>query len=413
MTYEPSTVFFDPWINRDYYYSVLPLLPLMFDRIFIYYPSDGWIDTAGRLEPNRRELYRQELIHWIRSGVLVPVVKGAYPVDVDPGAERFAGDRPSSDFLSFLRDYRESQEERWVVLDRGATERGRESARDLVESSGSAADLGRIIKVAIDPSSIPELAYHYAGGETASNVDTLIETIGTYDNDDWMRKEYDLGEYLLPSTIAVQYRALQDLRSGQVAGEIRSRAVALEAELTSNTVFALALDIFAERRLPGQWLDRKLIEEWREMGLHNVLRDFLVSEAACLHVALQDPKELARNLGEGLVELRSMLPGKIASRLIDGEIISQVAFAFMGAVIGAVVGPSSPLYAGVGGAVGTMVDAVVGHVGSRPIRYVATSVRWDRFLEWIAQVFDYDSSRSLQKAVLSFGDVTVFGSGGR
>ena len=237
------------------------------------------------MDPLSRELYRQEFLYWLKKGILVPVVKGGYPHDHHIAPERWKRDGPSDDFLRQLRELRASHEDRWIVVARDATERGRDRARDLIGRLGGDSKLSRSLRVEVDVARVPELAYYLAGGSAAQAGDMLLETVGAYENDDWIRSEYSLGEYLLPSPMAAQYRVLHDLsRGGTHPSDVASSSVALAAELTTNSVYALALGVFLEKRGITGWPERARIEEWREMGLHNVLRDFLASEAALLHV---------------------------------------------------------------------------------------------------------------------------------
>lgn len=207
----PRTAFFDPWIDLDYYYTLLPLLPLLFDRVFVYYPSDRWVDRTSYLQPLARPRYRQNLLYWLREGVLVPVVKGDYPFTDHIGARRLENDGPSDESCAALTESRRAGEAGWVILDRDATERGRESARKIINEIGGSDEVAKALRVRVDREAVPELAYHYAGGSCASVAQTLIETIGTYQNDDWIRQDQELGEYVLPSVKAYQYRALQRL----------------------------------------------------------------------------------------------------------------------------------------------------------------------------------------------------------
>lgn len=209
--YGTTCVFFDPWIDLDYYYTVLPLLPLVFDRVFIYYPSDRWVETTHYLSPIGREHYRQELLYWARKGIIVPVVKGEYPFSNDIGEARLQNDGPTDQFQLNLQELRKEHEVNWVILPTGATERGRESARQIIRDLGNK-ELFQALRVKINPKAVPELAYYHSGGQQATAESTLTETIGTYENDDWIRSERNLGEYLLPSVKAYQYRALHDLR---------------------------------------------------------------------------------------------------------------------------------------------------------------------------------------------------------
>jgi hypothetical protein len=138
---------------------------LVFDRVFVYYPSDRWIESTGHLTPLAKDRYRQELLYWINKGVFVPVVKGGYPLDDDIGHVRLALDGPTNQFRAQLQRERAKTEDQWVILARNATARGRDDAVRTIRDLGGAVAVSQALSVTVDPSALPTLAYHYAGGD--------------------------------------------------------------------------------------------------------------------------------------------------------------------------------------------------------------------------------------------------------
>lgn len=392
--YTPTSVFFDPWIDLDYYFTVLPILPLVFDRIFIYYPSDHWIESTHYLSPSGREHYRRAMLYCLSRGIIVPVVKGDYPFDNEIGGARLKNDNPTDLFRSKLRKNREANEKDWIILPPGSTERGRQSATEIVHYIGKK-DLLHALLVKADPKAIPELAYYYSGGKQATKERALIETIGTYENDEWIRSENRLGEYLLPSVMAYQYRSLYEMHKQNEVYDIKHYAAV-----------ASALDQYSEQKLGliiGEWPEQQKMDQWRELGLHRVLRAFLAAEAS---PRVSNNNEIVDNsaiFSERLNELRSQLPVKIALELIDNKILWNLLLISSGVVSGFVTSGI------LGAAFGLAGSVVVGQVGDRVIRFGLRKIRWDLFLEYVSDVIGHKQGRKLEQFALGFGDVTVFG----
>jgi hypothetical protein len=392
------TAFFDPWIDLDYYYTLLPLLPLIFDRVFVYYPSDRWVLTTSYLQPLARLRYQENLLYWLKEGVLVPVVKGDYPFTEHIGTSRLEKDGPSNEFRAGLTKIRRADEAGWVILDRDATERGRESAKEIINLLGGSDEVARAMRVQVDRAAVPELAYHYAGGEGASVAQTLLETVGTYQNDDWIRQERELGEYVLPSVKAYQYRALHDLLKHSESGDI------------VHQVALAALDKYAiSRRIRTgtEWPEREQVKQWRDIGLHRILREFLASEAEVGGPTADDGSEAGLGLAERLASLRDHIPVRVAAGVLDQSLLWNSVTMFSGALGGFVT--SGP----VGGLVGFAGGVIVGQVGERAVRLGLRRVSWARLVDRVAIALGSKPATALKGFALGFGDVTVFGTGER
>lgn len=394
--YEEKDIFFDPWIAPGYYYNILPALPLIFHRVFVYYPSDRWLAEENHLGSTVIDWYRNELAHWIQEGVIVPIVQGNYPFENDIPRIRSEKDGPTSSFREALKYARSHHGESWVILEKGVTERGRESARNIINELGDSAALMQELHFEAKPGAIPELAYYYGVSNKDTKEKTLVETIGTYENDDWMRRELGLGEYLLPSVMAYQYRALQDLRQHSDDGDIRH-----------NMVRASTVDQHLRQRHLRQgidWIEREKIEQWRALGLHNVLREFLTSEAASIDTDTETAIEPLNetSLNERLATIRSSLPIEMASAIIDKKLVASVLLT--SGILGGFV-TSGPA----GAVAGAMAGVLVGKVGRHIVRLSLKGFRWDRFLDLLASTLGWQTSLHIERYVLAFGDVTILG----
>lgn len=384
-----ASIFFDPWIDLDYYYTNLPLLPLIYDHVYIYYPSDRWVETTNSLSPAERVQYRSELGYWFDRRVLIPVVKGEYPFVGEIGKGRLEADGPTDKFKESLSQFRTLSESKWIVLDPYSTERGRSEAEKLILNYSDDELLRQAIQVEISPTGVPQLAYYYAGGKQAKIKQTLVETIGTYENDDWIRREKGLGEYLLPSFFAYQYRALKDLQNQND-----------RADILHNTATALAVDTFIGQnagRLPNKWPNRKKIELWRELGLHKILRNFLLNEAKAVKLLGKDEEEKGIIIGHHLAKLRDKLPIGLRSILIEQNLMSDI-------IVSLFV---------TSGFVASELDALtgfaVGHVGQKAIRLGIKKIHWGKFLDLVGDTLGTEAEQKLQSHILGFGDVSVFG----
>lgn len=387
----PSSIFFDPWIDLDYFYSILPILPLIYEKIFIYYPSDRWLENSKHIPPTVRQKYRQEFLFWLDKKVIVPVVKGDYPFTQEIGPGRWEEDGPTDMFAAKLKSLRAISVDDWIVLEAYSTEKGRELAQEIIENSSEISQLQSALRVDIDPTTIPQLAYHYAGRTSAEIMGTLIETIGTYENDDWIRRENKLGEFLLPNSLAYQYRALQDLKNQQ-----------FDHGVQHNSTIALAAESFFARK--GQqssqlWPDREKAIKWRELGLHSLLRAFLIEEASSARLLSKDEEAKAVILGNELSKLREKLPVDVAKKLLEENLLVEILADLLG-----MAGGFATL-----GIPGAAIGTVVGHVGNKLISFAYDQIRWERLITLIGDHFSLSKKKRWQTFALGFGDVTVFG----
>lgn len=396
---DQDAIFFDPWIDRRYYYHFLPILPLVFHRVYIYYPSDRCVINKPDLSSTLKEAYVRELLYWIEQGAIVPVVQGNYPLVDDISTTRKDRDGPTSLFMERLRALRQRKEETWILLQRGATQRGRDEARTVIRQLGGISTVTEALN--FKPTArknMPELAYYYGKVSHASRPSALEESIGTYRNDDWIRREFALGEYLLPRLLAYQYRTLQDLQNQP-----------LEPSITHTITGVAALDEdLTKRRLRSnfEWIDREKMREWRELGLHFRLRQFLASESAHQNLS-EEPGSCGESgvgLQERLAELRSSLPVDLAVALIDRQLLLDVITAISGTLNGFVT--SGPVGAVVGGVLGV----VIGRVGQRIVRLSMRRCQWSLFLDYLELTLSEALRKRVNKFILGFGDVTVLGS---
>lgn len=395
---DQDVIFFDPWIEREYYYHLLPILPLVFHRVYLYYPSDHWVINESYLSPTLKEAYVRELLYWIEQGAIVPVVQGNYPLVDDISTARKDRDGPTSLFMEPLRALRRRKEETWILLRRGATQRGRDEARTVIRQLGGIPTVTEALN--FKPTArknMPELAYYYGEEGHASKPSTLEESIGTYCNDDWIRREFALGEYLLPGLLAYQYRALQDLQNQPVEPSITH---------TITTVAALDEDLNKRRLRSGlEWIDREKMREWRTLGLHFRLRQFLASESARQNLS-EEPGSYAESgvaLQERLAGLRSSLPVELAVTLIDRKLLLNVITAVSGTFGFVTSGP-------VGAVVGGVLGVVIGRVGQRIVRLSKGICQWGLFLDYLELTLGEALRKRVNKFILGFGDVTVLGS---
>jgi hypothetical protein len=210
--------------------------------------------------------------------------------------------------------------------------------------------------------------------------------------------ELVLGEYLLPSVKAYQYRALQDLLTHSEGREI------------FHQVALAALDKYAvDRRMRTgtEWPDREQVKQWRDLGLHRILREFLVAGAEVGGPAEDGEGEAGSILAERLASLRDQIPVRVAAGLLDKGLLWSVVTTFSGAVGGFVT--SGP----VGGLVGFAGGIIVGQVGERGIRLALTKVSWGRLVDQVAIALGSKPAAAIKRFALGFGDVTVFGNGER
>jgi len=394
-TYSPTDIFFDPLVDRDYYYTILPLLPLLYDHIYIYYPSDNWAKVTNYLSPTTRISYIQNLRHWISKGVIIPVLKGEYPLKDDIRKKRSEMDGPSEEFKNVLKKYRKDYQESLITLDVQSTLRGYDEARKLIQEIGNEEQIINMIKLDLNEA-IPDLFYYYAGGPRATSSKLLLEIISAYKNDDWIRKDNELGEYLLPSTAAYQYHAITDL------GEKKR----IE-DIYHNTIIVRAVDILDEKRLRRdicEWPEKDNIETWRELGLHRILRVFLHSQAISNNPDVQanELEYTSIELGNRLTKLRSQLPGELASLLVDKGLLSQIIICLT-ASLGIVIGDATSTI------IGGLVTLCVGNIGSKAILFSLKRIKWDKFIDAIEDVLGSKSNRTLESIALAFGDVIVLG----
>jgi hypothetical protein len=206
-----------------------------------------------------------------------------------------------------------------------------------------------------------------------------------------------LGEYLLPSVRAYQYCALQELRKRSDIADVRHN-IALVSEL----------DTFGLERAarPGvEWLGRDRIEQWRELGLHRVLRRFLASEAASAE--LSNERDASPSFADSLTSLRDRLPVALAEAVLDRRLLWDVGLAFNASAAGFVAGGP------IGGLIGFVGGVVVGRVGQRGITVGLRRLRWDRLVDHVSDILGQHGGRAVQKFALGFGDVTVFGRRGQ
>jgi hypothetical protein len=401
-----TSIFFDPWIDSDYYAAVIPVLPLLYDRVFIYYPSDRWAATS--LNPLAQADYRENYLYWIQRGVLVPVVQGNYPVDRDISPTRAAEDGPTDGFTAELKRLRRTAEEHWIVLERGATQRGRESADALIRTFGDA-EFMEALRFEPQLDRLPDLAYFYAGGATLSTRHALRETVGTYENDDWIRAEYRLGEYLLPSVLGYQYRSLKLLMKERPDHWIFHRTAG---------AFGFARHLNRRHALASAptWVDRDKIDRWRDLGLHTVLRRFLHREInRKLSVQSVPPVEaessLSNHVATQLGKLQEKLPTEVLTKLKLNEFFPEIVGVAAGSLIGAAFAegnlPAELADTGVGYLVGASVGYVLGKIGERWVYLSPLTLRWDELIDMVEQHFGSSSAAIVEEHILSFEDVRI------
>ena len=393
-------VFFDPWVSLDYYYQLLPLLPLVYDRVYVYYPSDRWVESTASLSPTSRDRYRREYIHWISEGVVVPVVKGDYPFVDDIPATRRENDGPSDTFVDALRKIRAAADDKWVIVDRDSTEQGRAEASQIVGDLGGATEVAQALDVRVDRAAIPDLAYFYAGSNIATVKTAAVETVASYLNDDRIRRELRLGEYLLPPTRAYQYRALYDLLDGT-----------RDDDVCQSAAVASAMDAHAvgrSMRLGYEWPKRDSIKQWRDLGLHSVLREFLASEVECHCTADAQPTETAQLLADSLDKLRDELPVELATILLKNDLLWTILLAFSTTASGFVSG------GGLAGlATGATGSVVIGGVGKKLIRLALNKIRWHLLVDEISRSCLRGATPGIRRFALGFGEASVFGVAGK
>lgn len=104
---------------------------------------------------------------------------------------------------------------------------------------------------------------------------------------------------------------------------------------------------------------------------------------------------------EKLDQLRSQLPVKLASELIDKKLLRNILLICSGSVSGFVTSGPEGAILGLAGSV------VVGHIGEQIIKLGLKKIRWDLFLEYVTNAIGCERSRVLQQFALGFGDVTV------
>lgn len=104
-------IFIDPWIDRNFYYKYLPILPLLHEKIFIYYPSDRW--AKDTMNSNQYAIWLENFKYWIQKNVFIPVVQANYPFNESDISEyRWKNDQPTKEFLEILRQQRKTLEKK-------------------------------------------------------------------------------------------------------------------------------------------------------------------------------------------------------------------------------------------------------------------------------------------------------------
>lgn len=294
----------------------------------------------------------------------------------------------------------------WITINRNETTRGRDEASDTNKFFNSQ-DL--INKLDIG-NTFPELAI----AKYSSKSEVLIETIATYKNNDWIREKNKLGEFVLPPRLAYQYKNLKDLES----------AVDISSEIYHYAISSRSMDeiLIPNEKMLYAWPEKRSVEIWRQVGLHNLLREFMSNE---INRYEKDTGSLDYGTIDGSELVNISLSNETKTKLLDicnSEFVKKLDYAFGDALytvinrivvfviltaLGSVSLDMSPQIRSTAfAATGTTFTA---SIGNRIVYLLLNRYRWDRFVDFIEPFllnkFDAPAYAS------AFGGVRILGFG--